>query len=153
MVQTLLINSNHWKHFKNYICGALFRAIRWKIKEVTSKSMEKWSRFCTSLYIFGTWDDVAGFKYEWKVRVHSHTLLINQFSIKPGLWHENLHFLENHSYPDGCFLRKIYSLEVISKKLRQLPKFWWQNSVEENFLNWKNYSAKEIDIREEFLSQ
>ncbi len=30
---------------------------------MTSRSMKKRPRFCTSLYIFGTWGDVAGFKY------------------------------------------------------------------------------------------
>ncbi len=47
----------------------------------------------------------AGFKYEWKVkgeRILTHNLknyfIFSQFSVKPGLWHENWHFLENHPY-------------------------------------------------------
>ncbi len=68
---------------------------------MTSRLMEKSARFCTSSHIFGTWDDVAGFKYEWKVEgecIQRHYLknyfTFNQFSIKPGLWHENCHFEE-----------------------------------------------------------
>ncbi len=40
----------------------LFTGMRWKINGVTSRSMGKRPRFCTSWYIFGTWGDVVGFK-------------------------------------------------------------------------------------------
>ncbi len=44
--------------------AVLFRGMWWKINCITSRSMEKRSRFCTSLYILRTWGDVAGFKSE-----------------------------------------------------------------------------------------
>ncbi len=70
---------------------------------MTSRSMRKMQRFCTSLYILGTRGNVAGFKYEWKVKgecilthYSKNYFLFNTFSVKPDVWHENWHFLENH---------------------------------------------------------
>ncbi len=69
------------------------------------RSRVKGPRFCSSLYILGTWGVVVGFKYEWKVKgecILTHYLknyfILYQFSVKPGLWHENWHFLENHPH-------------------------------------------------------
>ncbi len=87
----------------------------WKINCVTSRSMEKRRRFCTSLYILGTWVDIAGFKYEWKVKgecilthyFKKNYFIFNQFSVTPDLWHESWHFLENHSYKIVFLSKKI----------------------------------------------
>ncbi len=68
VVQTLLINTNYWKRFNKYIYVGLFRRRWWKMNRVTSRLMEKKRRFCTSLYISGTWGNVAGFIYERKVK-------------------------------------------------------------------------------------
>ncbi len=46
--QTLLINSNHWKHFKKYLYAALFRGMWWKINRETFRSMKTRPIFCTS---------------------------------------------------------------------------------------------------------
>ncbi len=35
--------------------------------ERPNRSVVKRARFCTSLYVFETWGDVASFEYEWKV--------------------------------------------------------------------------------------
>ncbi len=61
---------------------------------------EKKQRFCTSLYVLGTWGGLLGSLYEWKIKeecILTHYLKnnrkFNQFSVKPGLWYENWHFM------------------------------------------------------------
>ncbi len=54
VVETLRINFNRWKKFENLHYTVLFRVMWWKINCVTPRSMEKRTRFCTSLYILGT---------------------------------------------------------------------------------------------------
>ncbi len=77
----------------------------WKINRLTSRSMKKRPRFCTLLYIFGIWGLLQVSKYEWTVKgdcILTHCkknyFTFNQFLTKPGLWHENWHFLANRPY-------------------------------------------------------
>ncbi len=121
---------------------------------MTSRSMEKKSRFCTSLYILGTWDDVAGFKYEWKVKgeciltyYFKNYFLFNKFSVKPRLWHENWRFLENH--PNVVKISFRY-LNVINRRIAgahvSLPRSGAMGLERFSYLRYYNALKQEISL-------
>ncbi len=74
------------------------------------RSRVKRPEFCTSMYISWTWGYVSDFKYERKVKgecilthYYKNYFIFPQFSVKPGLRHENWHFLESYLSKGHCF--------------------------------------------------
>ncbi len=157
MVQILLINFNHFKHLKKHIYAALFKGIWWKTNHVTFGSIEKRPRFCTSLYIFGTWGDVAGFKYEWKVKgecILSHYFYISYLinsqlnrvcdtkidtSCRITQLLKLPNILDNYEYVlwkhfDGSSIRINWTLLLMLSQVRYKAKF----KVQEDFFQAKS---------------